>query len=65
MPFLLPWVADDLPDDVLRRLVGSAGTAYLVVLRISGRASCGGSDERSATCDLAGPAASQVLRETN
>ncbi|HEY0643689.1 MAG TPA: hypothetical protein VGD39_09740, partial [Nocardioides sp.] len=34
MPFLLPWVADDLPDDVQRRLVGSAGSAYLVVLRI-------------------------------
>jgi iron-sulfur cluster repair protein YtfE (RIC family) len=35
MPFLLPWVADDLPDDVTRRLVGSAGAAYAVALRLS------------------------------
>lgn len=34
MPFLLPWVADGLPEGVLDRLVGSAGTPYLVVLRV-------------------------------
>jgi hypothetical protein len=35
MPFLLPWVADGLTDEVTRRLIGGAGAAYAVALRLS------------------------------
>jgi len=35
MPFLLPWVAAGLPDEVTRRLIGGAGPAYAVALRLS------------------------------
>ncbi len=34
VPFLLPWVSDGLPADVTRRLLGEAGPAYGVVLRL-------------------------------
>ncbi|WP_374455636.1 hemerythrin domain-containing protein [Nocardioides sp.] len=34
MPFLLPWVADGLPDEVVQRLIGGAGLAYAVALRL-------------------------------
>jgi len=34
VPFLVPWVADGLPDDVTRRLLGDAGPAYGMVLRL-------------------------------
>lgn len=34
VPFLLPWVADGLPDTVMGRLLGDSGAAYGVVLRL-------------------------------
>ena len=34
IPFLVPWVASGLPDDVTARLLREAGAAYGLVLRL-------------------------------
>ena len=34
VPFLVPWVADGLPADVTARVLGEAGPAYRLLLRL-------------------------------
>jgi hemerythrin-like domain-containing protein len=34
VPFVVPWVADGVPPDVIRRTLGEAGVAYRLLLRL-------------------------------
>jgi hypothetical protein len=34
LPFLVPWVADGLPQEAVDRTIGEAGLAYRLLLRL-------------------------------